>query len=40
MTDAVNAFLQSKIVTEEMDKGVTILKEAQSETEEMYLAGR
>lgn len=37
MSDAIDQFNRSKIVTQELDEGVNILKKAQETTEKMYI---
>lgn len=37
MTDAIEKIYSSKIVTEEVDEGLKILREAQQTTEEMFI---
>ena len=40
ITDAIYVLVKSKIVTSDVDNGITILKEAQFKTEDMYIAGK
>lgn len=37
MTDAIEAIDRSKIITQEMDDGLAILRKAQQTAEEMYM---
>lgn len=37
MTEAISKIYSSRVVTQEMDDGVQILKKAQLATEEMYM---
>lgn len=38
MTDAIEKIDSSKVVTQEMDDGLAILKKAQQTTEEMFIS--
>lgn len=38
MTDAIEKIENSKVITQEMDEGISILKKAQQTTEEIFVS--